>query len=134
MPPETRTVSGDRGETLSTVKNLWPYMWPSDRPDLKRRVVIAGLFLVAAKLLTVGVPYFYKWATDALDGSNTAHDWLPLILAGAVTLVVAASRHRVKDHRRIRPERFRRQARAGLPRHGARSHPGNKYRGANRTG
>ncbi|MDY8109937.1 ABC transporter ATP-binding protein/permease [Fulvimarina sp. 2208YS6-2-32] len=95
MPPETRTVSGDRGATLSTIKNLWPYMWPDDRPDLKRRVVVAGLFLVAAKLLTVGVPYFYKWATDALDGTNSAHDWLPIILAGAVTLVVAYNVARV---------------------------------------
>ncbi|MEN3793822.1 ABC transporter ATP-binding protein/permease [Fulvimarina sp. MAC3] len=89
MSSQQRTVSGDSGKTLSTIKNLWPYMWPDDRPDLKRRVVIAGLFLVAAKLLTVGVPYFYKWATDALDGANTTQDWLPIILAGAVTLVVA---------------------------------------------
>ncbi|EAU40593.1 ABC transporter, ATP-binding/permease protein [Fulvimarina pelagi HTCC2506] len=95
MSSETRTVSGDSGKTLSTIRNLWPFMWPDDRPDLKRRVVVAGVFLVAAKLLTVGVPYFYKWATDALDGTNTAYDWLPIILAGAITLVVAYNVARV---------------------------------------
>ena len=89
MADPQRTISGDSGATLSTLKSLWPYMWPDDRPDLKRRVLWATLFLVAAKLLTVGVPYFYKWATDALDGANTARDWLPIVLTGAITLVVS---------------------------------------------
>ena len=26
---------------LETLRKLWPYMWPPDRPDLKRRVVVA---------------------------------------------------------------------------------------------
>ena len=72
-----------------TLKNLWPYMWPQDRPDLKRRVLWASFFLVLAKFLTVGIPYFFKWAVDALDGTNSAVGWLPLALTGAVTLVVA---------------------------------------------
>lgn len=84
-----RIVSGESGATLSTLRNLWPYMWPSDRPDLQRRVVLATIFLVLAKLLTIGVPYFFKWATDALDGADTATEWLPIALTGAVTLVVS---------------------------------------------
>nr|WP_304502365.1 ABC transporter ATP-binding protein/permease [Aurantimonas sp. VKM B-3413] len=88
-------VSGDSGATLSTLVNLWPYMWPSDRPDLRWRVIYASFFLVLAKLLTVGVPYFYKWATDALDGSNSAIGILPLILTGAITLVVSYNIARV---------------------------------------
>ncbi|TFF25204.1 ABC transporter ATP-binding protein/permease [Jiella endophytica] len=92
-------VSGDRGETFSTLKNLWPYMWPGERPDLKMRVVYASVFLVLAKLLTVGVPYFFKWATDALDGTSSqpgaATGWLPILLAGAITLVVSYNVARV---------------------------------------
>ena len=34
-------VSAQGGETFSTVRNLWPYMWPADRPDLKLRVAAA---------------------------------------------------------------------------------------------
>ncbi|MCB1502639.1 MAG: ABC transporter ATP-binding protein/permease, partial [Bauldia sp.] len=49
-----------------TLFNLWPYMWPSDRADLKRRVLVALAILIAAKVITVLVPYTYKWATDAL--------------------------------------------------------------------
>ncbi len=52
--------------TLATLRDLQPYMWPGDRPDLKRRVVVALGILVLAKVITVLVPYTYKWATDAL--------------------------------------------------------------------
>jgi len=89
------TVSGDGGALWRTLRNLWPYMWPVGRPDLKRRVLWASFYLVLAKLLTVGIPYFYKWATDALDGANSAREWLPLVLTGAVTLVVAYNVARV---------------------------------------
>ncbi|WP_192843002.1 ABCB family ABC transporter ATP-binding protein/permease [Aureimonas frigidaquae] len=64
-------------------------MWPQERPDLRARVLWASFYLILAKLLTVGVPYFYKWATDALDGDTSGLAWLPLVLTGAVTLVVA---------------------------------------------
>ncbi|WP_245514879.1 ABCB family ABC transporter ATP-binding protein/permease [Jiella endophytica] len=74
-------------------------MWPGERPDLKMRVVYASVFLVLAKLLTVGVPYFFKWATDALDGTSSqpgaATGWLPILLAGAITLVVSYNVARV---------------------------------------
>ncbi|WP_062222667.1 MULTISPECIES: ABCB family ABC transporter ATP-binding protein/permease [unclassified Aureimonas] len=78
-----------------TLANLWPYMWPQERPDLRGRVLWASFFLVLAKILTVGIPYFYKWATDALNGVNSAQGWLPLVLTGAVTLVVAYNIARV---------------------------------------
>ena len=80
---------------FATLRDMWPYMWPSDRPDLKRRVVMALGVLVAAKLITVLVPYTYKWATDALtkppaagsDGSLTVG--LAVLLTVPIMLVVA---------------------------------------------
>ncbi len=84
-----RTVSGDSGSTLRTLYNLWPYMWPADRPDLKARVVGATVLLVVAKLVLVLVPYFFKWATDALAGDGAAPPPLPDFLLGPVMLVVA---------------------------------------------
>lgn len=41
-------------------------MWPSTRPDLKRRVFLAFILLVVGKLVTVLMPFTFKWATDAL--------------------------------------------------------------------
>jgi ABC-type transport system involved in Fe-S cluster assembly fused permease/ATPase subunit len=76
------------GSTLPTLLHLWPYMWPSDRPDLKRRVVIAVAALLAAKIVTVLVPYSYKWATDALTGEGAPPSYLPLLLATPLILVL----------------------------------------------
>jgi ATP-binding cassette, subfamily B, heavy metal transporter len=80
-----------RESMLATLRGLWPYMWPSDRPDLKTRVVVALLILVAAKLVTVLVPYTYKWATDALvAGPAPAADLgLLVVVTVPVMLIVA---------------------------------------------
>lgn len=58
------TVSGN---VLKTLANLWPYMWPSGYPKLKRSVILACFFLVFSKIILILVPYFFKYATDALD-------------------------------------------------------------------
>ncbi|MDE2018510.1 MAG: ABC transporter ATP-binding protein/permease, partial [Hyphomicrobiales bacterium] len=53
--------------TLSTtVRDLWPYIWPADRADLKLRIAGALGMLLAGKLVTMWVPFAFKWATDAL--------------------------------------------------------------------
>jgi ABC-type transport system involved in Fe-S cluster assembly fused permease/ATPase subunit len=91
----TKTVSADSGSTLNTIRNLWPYMWPADRPDLKMRVIYATFFLIASKLVLMLVPYAFKWVTDALDGELTAADWIPALLIGPVMLVVAYNVFRV---------------------------------------
>ncbi len=67
-----REVSADGGALLSTLVHLWPYVWPSDRRDLKARVLVASVLIFAAKLATIAVPFTFKWATDALAGHGTA--------------------------------------------------------------
>jgi ABC-type transport system involved in Fe-S cluster assembly fused permease/ATPase subunit len=88
MANKAPTVSADRGRTFSTLWNLRPYMWPAERPDLKRRVLIALFALVAAKVVTVLVPYSFKWATDALTG-NALPLAMPALLAAPLMLVLA---------------------------------------------
>lgn len=90
-----KTVSADSGSTMSTLANLWPYMWPADRADLKMRVVWATVFLVLAKLVLVMAPYFFKWATDALTGELAAPAYIPAILAAPVMLVLAYNAVRI---------------------------------------
>jgi ABC-type transport system involved in Fe-S cluster assembly fused permease/ATPase subunit len=84
-----KTVSADSGRTLQTIYNLWPYMWPAGRPDLKARVLWASVFLVISKLVLVAVPYFFKWATDALSGDQAPAPPLPAFLLAPVMLVIA---------------------------------------------
>ncbi|HEY4923560.1 MAG TPA: ABC transporter ATP-binding protein/permease [Roseiarcus sp.] len=73
----------------STVRQLWPYIWPGERSDLKLRVLLAVVLMVAAKFATIAIPYAYKWATDAL-ASESARDKIPLpaILTGVVALTI----------------------------------------------
>ncbi len=85
----TQTVSGDSGSTFSALTSLWPYMWPPDRRDLKLRLVYATVLLFIAKGVLVLVPYFFKWATDALAGDATSAPPLPDFLLAPVMLVIA---------------------------------------------
>jgi ABC-type transport system involved in Fe-S cluster assembly fused permease/ATPase subunit len=89
MTSQAKTVSAERGRTLQTIRNLWPYMWPSDRPDLKMRVVWATILLLFAKVVLLSVPYFFKWSTDALNGKLDAPGILPTFMLGALMLVIA---------------------------------------------
>jgi len=84
-----KTVSAESGSMFATLRNLWPYMWPAGRPDLKRRVVWATVLLVIAKLILMLVPYFFKWATDALNNGLVAPPYIPSLLVAPIMLVVA---------------------------------------------
>ncbi|MBR0742411.1 ABC transporter ATP-binding protein/permease [Bradyrhizobium japonicum] len=92
----------ERATLMGTLAHLWPYIWPGDRFDLKMRVVWSMVLLLAAKLITLTVPFSFKWATDALTGANTApvqpdnwHLWViasPLLLTASygVTRILMA--------------------------------------------
>ncbi|OPB35529.1 ABCB family ABC transporter ATP-binding protein/permease [Bartonella taylorii] len=100
-----KTVSSGTGQTLRTLYNLWPYMWPVDRRDLKMRVLWAIFYLVLAKLVLICVPYFFKYATDALDASFKLPVWFPsswvipimLVLAYNVTRIIQAGLNQLRD-------------------------------------
>ena len=91
--PFRRTASAAGGNLVATLVNLWPYIWPADRRDLKARVIFATVLLVVAKLATIAVPFTFKWATDALAGRGTApvapNDWLAWALAAPIVMTIA---------------------------------------------
>ncbi|MDB5556700.1 MAG: metal transporter permease [Rhizobium sp.] len=89
MASDDKTVSAESGKTLQTIYNLWPYMWPADRMDLKMRVVWATFYLLLSKIILLSVPYFFKWSTDALNGKMDAVGLLPTFMLGALMLVIA---------------------------------------------
>ncbi len=57
-------------EQWRVLKGLAPYVWPSDRPDLQATVVLSLALMLAAKLVTVAMPFTFKWATDALVAAS----------------------------------------------------------------
>jgi ATP-binding cassette, subfamily B, heavy metal transporter len=95
---EFRRIAGG-GNLVATIGNLWPYIWPADRRDLKARVIFATVLLFVAKLATVAVPFTFKWATDALAGRGTApvapDNWLAWALAAPIVMTLAYGATRV---------------------------------------
>ncbi|PWE58274.1 metal ABC transporter permease [Metarhizobium album] len=89
MATKKKTISADSRNPFHTLLNLWPYMWPTERPDLKSRVIWASVLLVIAKIVLLSVPYFFKWTTDALNGKMDAAGILPAIMLGATALIIA---------------------------------------------
>lgn len=98
-----KRVSADRGALLTTLAHLWPYIWPSDRADLKLRVVGAMVLLLAAKLTTIAVPFTFKWAADALAGQGGGHgsaplapdSWLVWVIAAPIAMTIAYAGMRI---------------------------------------
>ncbi len=97
--PAKPRVSADRGALLSTLVNLWPYIWPTDRADLKRRVLGAFLLLLVAKLATMATPFTFKWATDALSGQGSApvaaNEWVAWVIAAPIAMTIAYAGMRI---------------------------------------
>ena len=77
------------GSLLTTVRNLWGYMWPADRNDLKVRVVLAILALLGSKVATTFIPFAYKGIIDGLDGAAGSNHALVMGIAVPIVLVVA---------------------------------------------
>ncbi|UFN51370.1 ABC transporter ATP-binding protein/permease [Roseomonas sp. OT10] len=73
---------------LRTLRSLAPYLWPEGEPGLRARVVVALLFLVAAKLANVLVPIVYARAVDALTPHATAGNAAAAMVAVPVALIV----------------------------------------------
>ncbi|WFU09996.1 ABC transporter ATP-binding protein/permease [Rhizobium sp. CB3090] len=91
MADRKKTISADSSNPLNTIVNLWPYMWPAGRMDLKMRVVWATVFLLVSKFFLLLVPYFFKWSVDALNGKLDMQGILPAFMVGAIALIVATN-------------------------------------------
>src|SRR3954449_12173316 len=78
---------------VGTLVHLWPYIWPSDRADLKMRVVWSMVLLLLAKLATLAVPFTFKWAIDALTGADTApvqaSNWTLWLIASPLIMTLS---------------------------------------------
>src|SRR5258708_14031235 len=94
LAEEAQPSSGkavEQATLLGTLVHLWPYIWPTDRADLKMRVVWSVVLLLIAKLATLAVPFTFKWATDALTGHGSApvaaSNWTVWVVASPFLMV-----------------------------------------------
>ncbi len=67
MPPDHPSASVANPEQgLATLRRFLPYLWPKGAPGLRARVVIAMLFVLAAKTAVLLMPFAYKAAIDRM--------------------------------------------------------------------
>ncbi|MGK7652351.1 ABCB family ABC transporter ATP-binding protein/permease [Roseovarius sp. B08] len=83
--PTTATEMPENG--LQVIRRVAPYLWPEGQTWAKRKVVLAMIALVMAKVVAVGTPFFYKAAVDKLAGEGETAAWM--LGAGAIGLTVA---------------------------------------------
>ncbi|GMN03817.1 ABCB family ABC transporter ATP-binding protein/permease [Erythrobacter sp. MTPC3] len=81
MPPDAASPDQPKStvpdaEGWPTLKRFFPYLWPKDRPDLKRRIALALLLVLASEAVVLAMPFAYKAAIDRMagdiDGSTLA--------------------------------------------------------------
>ncbi|MBV9567328.1 MAG: ABC transporter ATP-binding protein/permease [Hyphomicrobiales bacterium] len=89
-PPGDSDDRKREASLLVTMVRLWPYLWPSDRIDLKLRVAASLALTVISKFVTIAVPFTFKWATDALamaaKGTSASHVILGIAIGGPLAL------------------------------------------------
>ena len=72
--------------------NLVHYLWPVGEPTLRLRVLASLTCLVAAKLLNIQVPFFFKHVVDSLGTHTSAHTCMCCVRAVCTRPQLAVSR------------------------------------------
>ena len=93
MPPDTATT--DPAATHSgwnTLRRFLPYLWPSERPDLRWRIIGAVLLILAAKATTLALPFAYKRSIDAMSGTGSITGDAAFTVAFAFVLAYSLGR------------------------------------------
>lgn len=93
MPPSQITTAGkmnadERARGWRTIRAVLPYLWSHEAPWVKRRVILAMVMLVIAKIISVSTPFVYRAAVNTLSGDAGANPAWALGL-GAVGITVA---------------------------------------------
>ena len=84
---------------VNTLRHLLPYLWPRGRADLKLRVLLALVFLVAAKAANVTVPVLLREAVDSLGVADAGFVVVPLavLIAYGLARVMALGFGELRD-------------------------------------
>ena len=73
MSPPIQSPSPDaRHDGWMTLRRFLPYLWPTDRPALRWRIIAAIVLVLAAKATTLALPFAYKRAIDAMSITGDA--------------------------------------------------------------
>ena len=76
-----------RRSAVRTLRKVTPYLWPDGVTWVKRRVVLAMIALIFAKLVEVSVPLLFGYSVDALAPEDP--DAATFLAMGAIGLTLA---------------------------------------------
>ncbi len=99
-PPLSATLGGVARPERSwpdLARFALPYIWPVGEPGLRLRIVLAFACLIAAKILTVYVPFFLKWSVDALSVANLTAVPLALLIGYGAARLLASTFQQLRD-------------------------------------
>ncbi|HEX5645018.1 MAG TPA: ABC transporter ATP-binding protein/permease [Erythrobacter sp.] len=86
MPPDTEDNRPLEADGWQTLRRFIPYLWPRDNPALKRRILAAMGFVLAAKAVTLALPFAYKYAIDAMASPSRQGAMVAMALVLAYAL------------------------------------------------
>ncbi len=110
-----RVEAAERVSGWRTIRKVAPYLWPADKPWVKRRVIIALAMLAIAKLVAVGTPFLYAAAVDSLAGDEgSSPAWLLGLGAIGVTVAYGVARLATVGFQQLRDAVFARVAQRAL--------------------
>ena len=95
-PAELRAETG----SMRTVLSLAPYLWPKGNPGARARVVIAMVFMLLSKVVTVYVPIIYGEIVDTLapkDGRAMLAVPVALLIAYGLARIGGAGFGELRD-------------------------------------
>ena len=111
--PNHASEHSETKAALRTVRRVLPFIWPARNFDLRARVVLALLALVATKFVAILSPILQAWAVDDLAGSGA-----PEFALGAIGLTIAYGMARIATNgfQQIRDALFAKVAQRALRR------------------
>ena len=113
MNPKPAPEQSEGEAAWRVIKRVAPFIWPSNNFNLRARVALALLALVAAKAIAILGPILQAWAVDDLAGEN-----VPNFALGAIGLTVAYAFARIATNgfQQIRDSLFAKVAQRALRR------------------
>ena len=113
MNPKPASEQSEGEAAWRVIKRVTPFIWPSNNFNLRARVALALLALVAAKAIAILGPILQAWAVDDLAGEN-----VPNFALGAIGLTVAYAFARIATNgfQQIRDSLFAKVAQRALRR------------------
>ena len=72
-----RTGTGESAD-WATMRRFLPYLWPEGRPELKRRIIGAGILVLLSKAIVLSLPFAYARAVDTMSADGDPALWVAL--------------------------------------------------------